>query len=231
MLEGHYVPYCHANSTEADSVDLTAPTPYREQYSTLQPDQKLPTFGCLEDYFALGSPCPGPPHAFDPGSDIGQNDDREQMDLVYAYVNGSDPLHQYHHRKAKQAQATPDSVLVAPQSKGFNILREFDELRFSVRSVLEHFRGSAKGVTVVASEYPFPGCDDSGGAGNWTLGQVPQWLDTSVGGSSWVNNGVGLRVIHHSTAFGASYDPKQPVFNSLAIESKLGSLTDISDYL
>ncbi|KAG8879231.1 hypothetical protein FRB97_001850 [Tulasnella sp. 331] len=229
-FEGNYIPYYHPNSTEIHVVDLKAQIPSQTQNVIGRLNDGQPSTRCLDEYFTLGSLCPGPPpHTFNPESSIEQNYGPQQIDLVYAYVNGSDPLHQYYHHKAKKMGGASDSVLVAPRNKGPNILREFDELRFSLRSVLKHFRGSAKGVTVVASEYPFPGCRSSSEAGNWTLGQLPQWLDTSKGATSWMDGGIGLRMVHHSTAFGASYNSELPIFNSLAIESRLASLPDISD--
>ncbi|KAG9032353.1 hypothetical protein FRB95_001535 [Tulasnella sp. JGI-2019a] len=222
-FEGRYVAHYHSNSTS----------------SRQRPPQQLPSLNdaalwvsCLEAYLAVGLPCPKLPEHNTPGTwpATTRGTGQQRIDLVYAYVNGSDPLHHHYHRRAKQLQATPDYALVAPQNKGSNILREFDELRYSLRSVLENFRGSAGRVTVISSQYPFPGCDHNSTAGDWTLGQLPQWLDTSGGESIWNDNDVNLRVIHHSTAFGASYNPKRPIFNSLAIESTLTSLSGISDH-
>lgn len=239
MFSGHYVPYRHINHTPQIPSD-----PKFHSHMPKFEDPKFLSFACLHDYFTSGKPCPGPPpaHTFDPESP-GPSDlyAWRKLDVVYAYVNSSDTLHHYHHRRFKDAPGRPEGrlTIVPPATAKDNVLREFDELRYSLRSVLENFRGSAGRVTVIGSEYPFPGCavKDTQNSTEideaWTLGQLPQWLNSGIGRRewfpTWTDNGVDLRVVHHSSLFGDEYDPREPSFNSLAIESRLALLQGMSD--
>lgn len=211
-FEGRYVVYDHTTTT-------TTTDPEAHQPSSSSARESPPT-SCLHEYFASGKPC---------SSSLNL-----RLDLVYAYVNGSDPLHHSFHRTALQREPPPNLLAKPPRS---NILREFDELRFSLRSVLEGFRGGVGKVLLIGSEYPWPGCPTNAegrGGGKWSLGQVPQWL--SMEGTGTRDGEVELEVVHHSTLFGEGgagdvYDWRRPTFNSLAIESRLAGLDGVSDNL
>ncbi|KIO29921.1 hypothetical protein M407DRAFT_161282 [Tulasnella calospora MUT 4182] len=171
---------------------------------------------CLDDYIALGVPCKAP-----------DDDERTRtLDIVWAYVNGSDPLH-------KAAYLQNNEEVVSKGHRGYRrppkagSFREYDELRYSVRSVLQNFRDAAGKLFVVTSDFPYPGCDGSSG---WRLGQLPQWL---VGQEeplpqAWKDGNLTLSVVHHHSIFNALHN--HSVFNSLAIESRLNQVEGVSDY-
>lgn len=243
-VEGAYVPFRHISINGSAPPPRIPLDPGFHDHLPKAEDPKTLSFDCLKDLFTSGTPCPGPPpaHTFDPESPTSDLHSWKKLDVVYAYINNSDPLHHYHHHLAKDSgpHAQPDRHSVAPpKTQKQNVLREFDELKYSLRSVLENFRGSARRVTVIGSEYPFPGCHtkDKEQGTEWTLGQLPTWLGKPVMRNDWFptweDNGLELRVVHHSSLFGldegGGYDPKTPSFNSLAIESRLVYLQGISD--
>lgn len=171
-------------------------------------DDREPPPACLDDLFTKGTPCHD------------RSASHPHLDIVWAYANGSDHLHQSSYHEPAQ----PPSVM-HESTRRSNILREFDELRFSMRSVLWNFRESVGKMVLLVPEYPFPGC---AGRKGWKLGQLPQWL-LPAAKMTWNDGGIGLRVLHHSQVFGGSYN--KPNYNSLAIESRLPLLEDISDIL
>ncbi|KAG8893018.1 hypothetical protein FRC01_013812, partial [Tulasnella sp. 417] len=171
---------------------------------------------CLDDRIALGTPCKAP----------GDDERTRTLDVVWAYVNASDPLH-------KAAYQQNNDEVTAKDQRGYRrppktgSFREYDELRYSVRSVLKNFRDAAGKLFVVTSDFPFPGCDGSTG---WRLGQLPQWL---VGQGeplpqAWNDGNVSLSVVHHHSIFNSLHN--HSVFNSLAIESRLNQIEGVSDY-
>lgn len=92
----------------------------------------------------------------------------------------------------------------ARQAKRF---RNYDELRYSIRSV-EMFLKNLKKVFIIATDFA---------DGTTRSGQIPQWLALS-------NDRV--RMVHHSQLF---QDPRWvPSFNSFGIESQLPRLSDVN---
>lgn len=121
---------------------------------------------------------------------------------------------------------------------------DHDELRHSMRSVLQHFRPHTSKFHLIASDFAFPSCNPDQYAG-WRLGQIPQWLDLHKS-HRLTDGNVKLNVVHHAKLFNKEY--KYTTFNryvfqtfchaysrsflsffcSLAIESQFGHL-DVSD--
>ncbi|KAF8588238.1 hypothetical protein K439DRAFT_1613668 [Ramaria rubella] len=105
---------------------------------------KLPEH-CLESYFSLGYPCFSPKHP--------------SFDIVWTWVNGSDPRLQEAMKEAapmkaaKNGQGGADALATSsPDSK---LYRDHDELRHSFRSVLQHFRQFIDQFHLVTSDFPF----------------------------------------------------------------------------
>lgn len=181
---------------------------------------------CLDDHISVGANCPEL-EEFSPSNSRSDG----KLDIVWAYANTSDHLHRFYY-------GSPSSPPPPPTNQGSRWQkseepREFDELRYSLRSVLTNFRTSAGQLTVIAPDYPFPGCGRA--QKEWKLGQLPQWLrlpsNVPTGRElEWRDGSVSLRVVHHSALIGEKMFPKQGVsFNSLGVESRLPYLEDVSD--
>ncbi|CCO28096.1 3-O-alpha-D-mannopyranosyl-alpha-D-mannopyranose xylosylphosphotransferase OS=Cryptococcus gattii serotype B (strain WM276 / ATCC MYA-4071) GN=XPT1 PE=3 SV=1 [Rhizoctonia solani AG-1 IB] len=158
-----------------------------------------------------------------------------KLDVVWTFANGSGVLHEKW-RKVRQVQqrlqrtgtlapraarATTRQVTAGTEKKLF---RDHDELRHSMRSVLQHFRPHTSQFHLLTSDFAFPSCNPDDHAG-WRLGQIPQWLSLD-NAYKWKDGGVHLSVVPHAKFFGESY--RYTTFNSLAIESQFGHL-NVSD--
>jgi hypothetical protein len=82
-------------------------------------------------------------------------------------------------------------------------IRDHDELRHSMRSVLQHFRPHTSQFHLLTSDFAFPSCNPDDHAG-WRLGQIPQWLSLD-NAYKWKDGGVHLSVVPHAKFFGESY--------------------------
>ncbi|KAG9050664.1 hypothetical protein FS837_003391 [Tulasnella sp. UAMH 9824] len=211
-FDQYYLPFLQTSS----SWRLPSPWPTSQGSS---PDAEMPDIPahCLDDHIALGAPCKAP----------GDDERTRTLDIVWAYVNGSDPLHKAAYQQNKAELVPKDQRGYRPPPKAGSF-REYDELRYSVRSVLRNFRVAAGKLFVVTSDFPLPGCDGETG---WRLGQLPQWL---VGQGeplpqAWKDGNLTLSVVHHHSIFNALHN--HSVFNSLAIESRLNQIEGVSDYL
>jgi len=117
-----------------------------------------------------------------------------------------------------------------------------------MRSVLANFRKYAGRFFLLTSDFPIPVTTPNLTlSASWRLGQIPQWLDLAKHTTSgWRDGAVELSMLHHAEIF----QPYQgTIFNryvvlpnnvlgsvtlgasSLAIESQLGHVQGISDYL
>lgn len=134
-----------------------------------------------------------------------------EIDLVYTWVNGSDPnwladKQRYHpqflHDLTGRVHTTKhDMELDAKYANGDSRFTNHDELRYSLRSV-EKFAPWARYIHIVVAD-----------------GQVPQWLNTLH---------PKIRVVPHSAIFRKREN--LPTFNSNAIESHLSNIPDLADY-
>ncbi|CAE6520913.1 unnamed protein product [Rhizoctonia solani] len=158
-----------------------------------------------------------------------------KLDVVWTFANGSGVLHEKW-RKVRQVQqqlqragtlapraarAATRRVAAGTETKLF---RDHDELRHSMRSVLQHFRPYTSQFHLLASDFSFPSCNPDDYAG-WRLGQIPQWLRLD-NPYKWRDGGVELNVVPHAKFFNENY--RYTTFNSLAIESQFGNL-NVSD--
>lgn len=173
-------------------------------------EQREPTFpDTVEGCLASGTEC------FRTSSPV-------VIDLVWTYANGSDPLHRYSHSVSLYAQHTASMAKIpmrALNSRAQAVLREYDELRFSLRSAFVHLLGKQGKAWLVLPDYDWPGCQ---GQGEWKLGQIPQWLNMRAHHQ--------VRVVHHSQLWRGMAG--LPTFNSLAIESQFANLpSTVSEHL
>ena len=205
----------------------------RSDPSTLLPAQHvstrvntsvLPSMLCLDDLLTHGvyNQCLNT----DPDNGI------SNLDVVWTWANGSDSRYRQTHDTFFRSKITPLHKT--------GLFREFDELRYSLRSVLQNLRypsSSSSRFHVITSDFEFPWCSDNLQSKNkhWRLGQVPQWLSAPSTTASepitpiWKDGTTDLSFIHHSNLFGATY--RGLTYNSLAIESRLGYLEGVSENL
>ncbi|CAE6424205.1 unnamed protein product [Rhizoctonia solani] len=178
---------------------------------------------CVESAIADGNLC------------IAYRTPAPKLDVVWTFANGSGVLHEKW-RKVRQVQqrlqrtgtlaprgarAATRQVAAGTEKKLF---RDHDELRHSMRSVLQHFRPYTSQFHLLTSDFAFPSCNPDDYSG-WRLGQIPQWLSLD-NPYKWKDEGVDLNVIPHAKFFGENY--RYTTFNSLAIESQFGHL-NVSD--
>ncbi|KAF7372085.1 hypothetical protein MVEN_00066800 [Mycena venus] len=161
------------------------------------------------------------------------------IDLVYVWVNGSDPLH----RKARQAllNATKHTAKEAR-------FREHDELRYSLRAARNATAGWPNGTWhIITADVPEP-APTTATNNNSTLappdqtrrlGLVPQWLDIECAFYGCPETAPPIRLLHNSQLFRLTGRPGAtlkaadaiywfgkilPSFNSHAVESQLPHL-------
>ncbi|KAF8949342.1 Xanthine phosphoribosyltransferase 1, partial [Haplosporangium bisporale] len=146
------------------------------------------------------------------------------IDTVYTWVNGSDPQLQ---AVKKQYQDASSFFQTSPprgrNSRGrnrgdqtANRFRDMDELKYSIRSLYENGRELGGKIHVLTTDI------DPQSSGT---GQVPSWLDLDAAKGN-------LTLVHHASIFEDS--TALPTFNSLAIESQIHhvpNLTDVFMYL
>ncbi|RUS19263.1 hypothetical protein BC937DRAFT_87753 [Endogone sp. FLAS-F59071] len=165
------------------------------------------------------------------------------FDVVYTWVNGSekrlrnqkapweDRSNVFHQDAAKEEQVGRSFFrkLMASSRSDFGRwkhlktdkrYRDFDELRYSIRSVEQNLADLARQITIVSTDFPVDDLMASqlSSSSSYKLvrfGQVPQWLDPSILSDP---ASARLRMVHHSQI----YHPLHlPTFNSLSIESHL----------
>ncbi|KAI0741527.1 hypothetical protein C8Q80DRAFT_1273944 [Daedaleopsis nitida] len=178
--------------------------------------RELPTH-CLEQYYENGLPC------HDGKGPI-------PIDVVWTWTNGSDP--NFLAAKDSAADSYDENDPYRPLKTNNPSRMDHDELRHSIRSVLENFRPYTNRFHVLTSDLdyaeqqanlslPYPG------PGRWRLGLHPQWLDTAQNDSlEWRDGDVQLSLTHHAHFF----EPyNHSIFNSYAIETQFSHLQNISE--
>ncbi|PCH40329.1 hypothetical protein WOLCODRAFT_136778 [Wolfiporia cocos MD-104 SS10] len=180
----------------------------------LRPVPPLPST-CLDAYFARGDAC----YASQPA----------KLDLLWTWVNGSDPLEQQAKTNVAAKFDSQDPWRPSMQPNQARLYRDHDELRHSLRSILANFRSHIGSFLLLTSDFPIPETTPNLTLpGAWRLGQIPQWLDLSKQTrSGWRDSDVALKILHHAEIFQPYEDT---IFNSLAIESQLGHVPGISDH-
>jgi hypothetical protein len=134
------------------------------------------------------------------------------VDAVYTYVDHSDPvwrrnfeayMNTVRHRKRRSVTHTQVDLDEERAKKGFlefNRFRNWNELRYSMRSLFTYGKSFIRNIYLVVSG----------------PSQVPKWLNTS---------NPRIRIVHHDQLF----EKRQlPTYNSLAIESVLHRIPGLS---
>ncbi|EPS98660.1 hypothetical protein FOMPIDRAFT_1031336 [Fomitopsis schrenkii] len=174
---------------------------------------------CLDAYFGLGEQCLG--------------DQVDPLDILWTWVNGSD-FHLVETKELAQSQYAKDDPY-RPVKSGTQerLYRDHDELRYSIRSVVDNFKSPGSRFHLLTTDFPIPDAYATNSNISepelWRLGQLPQWLDCDrrVGPERWADGDRELVVSHHAQFF-RPYNGS--VFNSLAIESQLGHVPDMPNY-
>ncbi|KAJ7453047.1 hypothetical protein B0H11DRAFT_1741585 [Mycena galericulata] len=151
------------------------------------------------------------------------------VDLVYVWINGSDPLHQ-------EARTALSKVMNYTTAEGR--FREHDELRYSLRAAYDATASWPDSRWhVVTADVPHPNAHNSS-APQRRLGLVPQWLDIECA-LQGPDDQPAIHLHHDSQIFrltsspGTALTPADasewldkvvPSFNSHAIESQLPQL-------
>lgn len=188
------------------------PPPQQPPAARLTPTQVLPD-DCRDAYFSSGALC------YDPVI--------PSFDVLWTWVNGSDPLLQEAKMAAESRFAPDDPYRPKTSSAQARQYRDNDELRHSMRSVLANWRPYAGKFHLITSDFAVPeSLENLSVPENWRLGQVPQWLD--VENRPWRDGSVELNVIHHAQMFRPYVGNN---FNSYAIEAQFGNLPNVSEYL
>ncbi|GAA6011072.1 hypothetical protein JCM11491_005927 [Sporobolomyces phaffii] len=184
---------------------------------------------CVESWVAEGEVCRDWPRG-----------DARQVDAVWTYSNGSDPL-----LSVWRAEVT--AMLTGSVSRGISTVRaakrarhfrEHDELRYSIRSVLDSFApGSLSKLHILTTDLPAntllrdtierdgtalsTNVNESRLVDASRIGQIPHWLSRDASSSV-----PPLSVIHHSNFFQST--SHLPTFNSLSIESQFPFLSQVN---
>ncbi|KAI9064662.1 hypothetical protein FKP32DRAFT_1648980 [Trametes sanguinea] len=184
----------------------------------LRPVRDLPHH-CLDGLYTSGEPCHD---ALGP----------TRMDVVWTWVNGSDPLFAQVKERAIATAEPNDPYRPVKKNNPSRMFRDHDELRHSVRSVLTNFQPYANGFRILTSDFDYPkeGAYERAlpkqGAGYWRLGLQPQWLAPARDRPRWHDGDVELSLTHHAQFMNPYHDT---VFNSYAIESQIIHLQNLTE--
>ncbi|KAJ7617402.1 hypothetical protein FB45DRAFT_801227 [Roridomyces roridus] len=147
------------------------------------------------------------------------------IDLIYVWVNGSDPIHQ---------QVRKNLIAELKYSVKDARFRQHDELRYSLRAAANATKSWPTSTWhIITADVPDPEDDDG------RLGLVPQWLDVTCAANSPPGGGPSIRLQHDAQLFRLTGKPGAalhasdarswlerilPSFNSHAVESALPHL-------
>ncbi|RHZ86594.1 hypothetical protein Glove_48g72 [Diversispora epigaea] len=123
-----------------------------------------------------------------------------KFDMLYTWVNGSDQRHREMRKKYRKVRDRE------------NWYRDFDELRYSVRSIEKYFKRFINKIWIITTDYD----------NNDDEIQTPSWLNTS-----WRDSDPRVELIRHSEIFNDV--SVLPTFNSLAIESQMMNNPKLKD--
>ncbi|KIP04248.1 hypothetical protein PHLGIDRAFT_76231 [Phlebiopsis gigantea 11061_1 CR5-6] len=203
--DSDYFPDYHAAYLpfEPPNPDANAPP------ASLSSTQALPDH-CRDAYFSIGAVC------YDP--------EQPRMDVVWTWVNGSDPLLQAAKLEAESRFSDDDPYRPKTSAAAARQYRDNDELRHSMRSVLSNYRYHTGRFHLITSDFAIPeNTQNLSIPDDWRLGQVPQWLDMT--NRDWTDGDIELNVLHHAEIF-QPYTSSS--FNSYAIESQFAHLPNVS---
>ncbi|KAG9295332.1 hypothetical protein G9A89_013361 [Geosiphon pyriformis] len=174
------------------------------------------------------------------------------FDILYTWVNGSETRHQElrgFYEKSSPAfnltlrpsiipwwkSSSKDKIKTLQSERAYKNnkrYRDFDELRYSIRSVERNLGEFFKKIWIVSMDFEKEPVGQEENLkivsqnGNWREGQVPQWLNLS-----WIYPKTGekrVEMTHHTNIFKNNTN-SLPTFNSLAIETQLKNIDGLSD--
>ncbi|KAG0226790.1 hypothetical protein BGW42_003366 [Actinomortierella wolfii] len=147
--------------------------------------------------------------------------EKRSLDLIYAWVNGSDAslrsLRGYFEARSPIFHNTDAAKVESTTIKRF---RDMDELRFSLRSVVEYATDAVRNIYLMASPLP-----DSPTASPWTFlnssrTQTPDWFDAEAAQPR------PFHLVNHIDFF--SHKDHLPSFSSLAIEANMANIPGLA---
>ncbi|GAA5831794.1 hypothetical protein JCM11251_003886 [Rhodosporidiobolus azoricus] len=194
-------------------------------------------WSCLEAWVAEGQVCRELEGRFS-----AEKADRARVDVVWTWVNGSEPrLGGWRERLAEEGAQKKGGKDNGKEHNGAQVIRHFrehDELRYSIRSVLTSLSGALASLHLVTGDIPAEApTDESFDVASTNLivsrlQQVPTWLAFSSATSPHIRLHPHSELFRTRAATGdvnvqAAAERWQnstvPSFNSLAIESQLPS--------
>ncbi|KAF7305892.1 hypothetical protein HMN09_00743400 [Mycena chlorophos] len=156
--------------------------------------------------------------------------EESSIDLVYNWVNGSDPYH---------AQARTELLAAMNYTTRDARFRQHDELRYSLRSAFKNLKSWRNSVWhVITADVPDPAAPPED-AEFERIGLVPQWMDIDEAWAGGANGEPPVYLYHDSQIFRMTAQPGRtpsiqeveqwrstvlPTFNSMAVESQIPHL-------
>lgn len=180
---------------------------------------------CLEEWLVTGR------------TDCKGDDLKSRMDVVWTWVNGSDPKW-----KEELSRASREEGIFSPGFHYRQVIeraraegREQNELQYSIRSVMAAMPSGLGTVHLVVADYPLHTTHGERDDNRSRIAQTPAWLDFGQVGCSQETPRFQLSThseIFHLPARGLMdqrveedwREKALPTFNSKAIESRLGWL-------
>lgn len=138
-----------------------------------------------------------------------------KIDFVYLWVNGSDEAFQKTKRPYEENSVLNDADGVWISSHGVNRYRDWDELRYAVRSVEKHARSFRNQIQIIVNSVR------GTGAGK----QIPTWLNNNPSTQARV------KVISQEEFMDKNSQACLPTFNSLTIENQLFNTHSDTDFM
>ncbi|KAI1288820.1 hypothetical protein F5Y03DRAFT_379154 [Xylaria venustula] len=145
-----------------------------------------------------------------------------KLDFVYNWVNGSDEAFKRNLHVYEQKSPLNDEKGVWISRHGMNRYRDWDELRYSLRSLNAHARKFINKIQLLVNSV---GDNADAGDGADILPQRPVWLMDNEETNSTV------QVLNQESFFGEKERVCLPTFNSLSIESQIYQTPSDTDHM
>lgn len=131
------------------------------------------------------------------------------IDFVYTWVNGSDADFAIQRQTAAKKSKLNRGDYFTKQENRF---REWDELRYSIRSIYQNIPEASRGkIYLIVGET---------NGSDVAVPLLPKWLKSKIDRDI-------VQIVTHRDLFPDPVEACLPTFNSLSIESQLGRLPDL----